>query len=74
MENDQRDLITSLCTEIGSIMEDMSTFALATSGRDDELNGRLAQIGTAISEMSAFLSAACALACQVDRQDASLTS
>lgn len=52
MDDDRRDLIVSLCTQIGMIMEDASPLALTMRGvADDDLADRVDEIDIAIRRM-----------------------
>ena len=62
MDNDRRDLIVSLCTQIGMIMEDASDLALTMRGiTDEDLAHRVDEIDIAIRRMQALIIAAIAL-------------
>lgn len=62
MDNDRRDLIVSLCTQIGMIMEDTSEIALTVRGvSDQDLADRVDGIDAAIRRMHALIAAAIAL-------------
>lgn len=74
MDDDRRDLVIRLCTEVGIVMEDMSPVALAAAGNKNELLNRLDELGDAIGEMSALLAAARVLARQEYTREAPLTS
>ncbi|UKK86179.1 hypothetical protein L7H23_08805 [Sphingopyxis sp. BSN-002] len=74
MDDDHRDLVARLCTEVGIIMEDMSPVALMIGGRDTELRERLDQLDRAIGEMTALIAAARVVATQGGPREFSLTS
>lgn len=58
MDAERNDLVITLCTEVGILMEDMSPLALMIAGVGDGLEDRLDQIDAAIAEMAALLAAA----------------
>ena len=62
MDDDFRNLIVSLCTQVGMIMEDTNDLALTVRGvTDEELAERIDEIDRAIRRMQALVSAARAL-------------
>lgn len=62
MDDDFRNLIVSLCTQVGMIMEDTNDLALTVRGvTDEELAERVDEIDRAIRRMQALVSAARAL-------------
>ena len=62
MDDDRRNLIIGLCTQVGMIMEDIGDIALTMRGvTDDNLAARIAEIDRAVRRMLALISAAAAL-------------
>ncbi|MBL8651102.1 MAG: hypothetical protein JNL35_11965 [Sphingopyxis sp.] len=62
MDDDRRDLIVSLCTQAGMIMEDTSDLALTARGvTNEDLADRVDEIDIAIRRMGALIIAAIAL-------------
>lgn len=62
MDDDRRDLIVSLCTQVGMIMEDTSDLALTVRDiTDEDLADRVDAIDIAIRRMGALIVAAIAL-------------
>jgi hypothetical protein len=60
MDDNRRDLIIRLCTQVGTIMEDPVDLALTLGGvADDHLAGRL--IDAAVRRMQVLISATAAL-------------
>lgn len=62
MDDDRRDLIVSLCTHIGMIMEDTSDLALTMRGvTEEDIADRVYEIDIAIRRMGAMIIPAIAL-------------
>lgn len=62
MDEDCRDLIVTLCTQVGMIMEDTSDLALTARGvTDDDLADRIDEIDVAIQRMRVLIVAAIAI-------------
>ncbi len=62
MDANRRERITSLCTEIGMVMEDMSVVALECRGDETALRQRVDDLAAAIAKMAELVTAARTLA------------
>ena len=62
MDADRRERITSLCTEIGMLMEDVSVVALECRGDETAIRQRVDDLAAAIAKMHDLVTTARALA------------
>ncbi|WP_144037689.1 hypothetical protein [Sphingopyxis sp. KK2] len=62
MDDDRRDLIVSLCTQVGMIMEEVSLIALDGRGDVNAIHARLDRLAVAVDDMALLVAAAQAVA------------
>lgn len=62
MDEDRRDLVIRLCTEAGTLMEDMSIIALDAHGSEIPIHAQIDQLAEAIDDMAVLIAAAGAVA------------